>query len=162
NLLSHEFYLSTAKDLLVLSVEIIEDAIGKRITELDDCFDFTSQEVYQVAVKVAPFANAFRYIYEGYYIAAMTLRYINRDYFNRERFLKAAREIFELERAHGRIIKYSESFTVPTIKNALLYFASIHLIISEDNNYYVPNQKKVDDLLTKYAKELTETLILNL
>ncbi|MBF0360020.1 MAG: 1-acyl-sn-glycerol-3-phosphate acyltransferase [Oligoflexia bacterium] len=162
NLLSHEFYLPAPKDLLVLSVEVIENATGKKIKELDDCFDFTSQEIYQVAVKVAPFANAFRYIYEGYYIAAMTLRYLNRDYFSRDRFLKAAREIFELERTHGRIIKYSESYTIPTIKNALSYFSSIRLIINEDNNFYVPNQKRVEDILAKYAKELTDTLILNL
>ncbi|MBF0365936.1 MAG: hypothetical protein HQK50_10220 [Oligoflexia bacterium] len=187
--LKYELHLPTINELFYQSVDIVADCIGRRLRNIDDCFSLTPAEMYSIALRVAPFVNAFRHIYEGHYIAAITLRYLKNNSFDSEQFLKVSKEHFELERTHGRFIRYSESYAVPTIKNILGHFVSVGLVrpvssaavaagaageeereelapveieVRKSNLYYVPSQRKVEEVITRYAKELTEALILNL
>jgi glycerol-3-phosphate O-acyltransferase len=161
--LKYEFYLPTTKDLFIQSVELVQECTGRTIKTLDDCFMFTPAELYSVAQVVSPFSNAFRYIYECYYMTIETLLFLGNEQFDEERFFKVGREIFELERNHGRFVKHEESFTLPGVKNALMFLIHKRLVLEDKKvgTMHIPDLKLLSELKVQYAKDLTEILRLN-
>lgn len=160
--LKYEFYLPTLKELFYLGLEILSDCIGRKVDSLQEVFTVTPQELYQIALKVGPFASAFRYIYEGHYIAAMALKHVKTDLFTREEFHKISKEVFEMEILHGRFIRYSESYTLPLMKSSFSYFLNQKLILKKGTKFQVNNPERVDEMILQYARDLTDLLLSNL
>jgi len=113
----YEFYLPTVKELYQLSLKILSDCLGRKIQGLQEVFNFSNQEAYQIAKKVGGFSRSYSYLHEGYYVGALALIHLKDIEFNLEKYKQVSKEIFEIERSHGRLIKYRESYSVPLIKN---------------------------------------------
>lgn len=153
--LKYEFYLPTVKELLSQALTIVSTSIGKEVHSLEDCLKLSTQELYLLAKKIGVFNRSCSYILEAYYIGLQTLKHLNTDSFNRERFLKMSKEVFEMEMLHGRLIKYPESYSTPLIKNSLLYFENMGILEINDDVIEVVKPQLVDDLL----EDLTLTLL---
>jgi len=160
--LKYEFYLPETREMINLALRIISEAIGRKVENLAEAFNFTPQELFQIASMVKRFSTAFTHIYETYYIGCMTLKHLAVEQFNSERFLQVAKDIFELERVHGRIVKYSESYTVPHLKSTLEYFMKMGVIEKNLGKYKVVDLKKIDGMIEHFAQELNDQITFNL
>ncbi|MDB9786767.1 1-acyl-sn-glycerol-3-phosphate acyltransferase [Bacteriovoracaceae bacterium] len=165
SLISHlerEFFLPRAADLLVRANQILADCVGRKLSSFSNFSSFTKEDREKVRECVSPFSNTFRYVYESYYLMTMALRYIKAEKYSQDKILKIAKGIFELERSHGRIVKYAESYTLPAMKNALEYFRQTNVLLYESGFFLVNDPLYVKKLTAIYARELTETLIATL
>lgn len=160
--LKYEFYLPHTKEMIGQALEIISVATGKKIDNLADAFNFTPTELFKIANMVKRFASAFSHIYETYYIACKTIKHLSDEQFSTERFMQISREIFDLERAHGRIVKYSESYTVPNMKNALEYLTKMEVIEKNLGKYRIIDAGRIDQLLMRFMQELNDQVSFNL
>ena len=169
--LKYEFYLPTVKELFQQAIAIIGQCVGRPVTSLGECFLLNAPEMYAIARCVAPFGNAFRYIYECYYLTAETLRFFQGEEFTEAEFLKIGKEVFKLQQEHGRLVKHGESFALPTIRNAFNYLINRGVIQTIDRDTDEDKSKKgrfkisdlaeIDRLRSKYARDLTDLLFLN-
>jgi glycerol-3-phosphate O-acyltransferase len=123
--LKYEFYLPTAKEMINVALKVVEYAVGRKLNNLAQALEFTPEDLYAVAVKVRRFSTAFSYIYESYYISAVTVKYLGEERFTLERFLAVAKELYDMEKEHGRVVKYPESFSVPNLKDTLKYLENL-------------------------------------
>lgn len=160
-LFKYEFYLPTLKELYILSQKILADCL-KREVPFSEVFTLGQEEVYKIAKVVGGFARSYSYIHEGYYIGAMALRHLKEDQFNLDKFNQVSKEIFELEKQHGRVIKYPESFSTPIINNSLAYYENMNLIEKKSGKYKVINHEGVEETIEKYVNYLTQLLTFNL
>ena len=157
--LKYEFYLPRPAEMLEEGFRLIEFAIGRKLTHVSEITSLTEQELYLIGKKVIRFSSALSYIYEAYYISAITVKYLSDEPFSEEKFLQVAQELFEMEREHGRIIKYSESFTIPKIKSTLVYFIHLNLIKKDDQgNYTIVNMKRVGITIEKFARDINDQI----
>lgn len=159
--LKYEFYLPTVKELMFLGLKIVKRGVGKDISSIKDAMELPSKDLYKLMREIAPFSKVFNYIFEAYYISAATLKHFKEDVFTRDEFLKVSREIFELEKSHGRIIKYPESYAQPIMKTSLNYFENLKLIERADGGFKVTEQKLVDEVMEQITKHLIELLTIN-
>src|SRR5690606_5544667 len=119
-------------------------ALGRRVESLEECMRLSSQDLYLVATKVRRFSTAFSYLYEAYYISGLAIKYMGDESFTQERFIQVAKELFSLELEHGRVVKYPESFTVPIIKDTLIYHQNQKIIDrNEDKTFKVCDRQKL-------------------
>jgi glycerol-3-phosphate O-acyltransferase len=161
--LKYEFYLPSVKDMIRHALNIISFAIGRKVESIEECLKLSSQDLYLIATKVRRFSTAFSYIYEAYYISAISMKYLAGAPFTMDRFVQVARELFELEFEHGRVVKYPESFAVPIIKDTVEYLENMKVIeISEDKKYNVIDLEKVDVLIEKFIRDLNDQVAINL
>lgn len=159
--LRFEFYLPSAVSMLRESLEIVSFALGRKMTGLEECLTLTNQELYLVAAKVRPFSTALSYLYESYYIAACTLKFLHKNPFTVESFIQVAKELHEMELAHGRIVKYPESFLVPVLKDSLKYFIHAGMLSVSEHKYTVMAQDLVDKAIEKFAGDINDQVVLN-
>lgn len=161
--LKYEFYLPTIKELIDEGIEIIEFALGRKINNIDEILDFSVDDLYCVANKVKRFSSALSYIYEAYYISAVTIKYLSDQSFSEDKFLQVSKELFEMEREHGRVVKYSESFTVPKIKATLKFFENLNVIVNNGKNgYAVSDLTEVNNLIEKFAQDVNDQVSISL
>lgn len=161
--LKYEFYLPSVKEMIDEALRVVNYAVGMNITTMGEALKFTPEQLYAVATAVRRFSTAFSYIYEAYYIASLTLKYVDSEPFSEEKFLTVARELFELEREHGRVVKYPESFSVPKMKVTLSYFQNLDILAKGENNTFeVVNKEKVNYLIEKFAKDINDQVAINL
>jgi glycerol-3-phosphate O-acyltransferase len=163
--LQHEFYLPTIKEFLSQSLAIVSDAVGRDINSLEECMELSHKELYSILAKVSLFSRVCNYLLEAYYVCGLTLNDLSKDYkegFKMETFLKKYKEVFESERKLKRIIKYSESYSVPLSKSSLLYFTHSGIVASNSGYYAVSDMQKLNESLAKVESDLMNQLSINL
>jgi glycerol-3-phosphate O-acyltransferase len=154
--LKYEFYLPTVKEMIHHALSVVEWALGKKLKTIDEALSFTSQELYELASKVRPFSTAFTYMYETYYIATMSLKYLHKEPFGRDKFITVAKELFEIELEHGRVIKYPEAFTVPILQTTLEYFLNQKVLRKVEGKFEVIELQRVERMSEKFLNELND------
>jgi glycerol-3-phosphate O-acyltransferase len=161
--LKYEFYLPSVREMLQEALNIISYALGRRVESIEECMKLSSQELYLIATKVRRFSTALSYLYEAYYISSLAVKYLASESFTAERFIQVAKELFELELEHGRVVKYPESFAVPIIKETLDYHLNQKVLErNEDRTYKVVDIPKLDDSIDKFIRELNDQVSINL
>jgi glycerol-3-phosphate O-acyltransferase len=161
--LKYEFYLPSTKEMIQEALSIISYALGRKMDSLEECMRLSSQDLYLIATKVRRFSTALSYLYEAYYISCLAIKYLSRESFTQEKFIAVARELFNLEIEHGRVIKYSESFTIPIIKDTLIHHQSQKVIQkNEDRTYLVVDQAKLDDSIERFIRDINDQVTINL
>lgn len=163
--LKYEFYLPSVKDMIKEALKIVEYAVGRKLENLADALSFPPEDLYAVAVKVRRFSTAFCYIYECYYISVVTLKYLMEESINTERFLTVAKELYQMEIEHGRVVKYPESFSVPNLKVTLKYLENLDVIEQNQNDdgiFKIKEVEKVNKLIEKFAQDLNDQVAINL
>ncbi len=161
--LKYEFYLPDVKDMIKEAVKIISYAIGREIKDLEEAMKLSTQDLYQIATKVRRYSTALSYLYEAYYISALTVKYLANESFTQDKFISVAKELFQLEQEHGRVIKYPEAFAVPIIKETLVYHVSQKVIDrNDDRTYKVVDAHKLDDSIEKFIHDLNDQVAINL
>jgi glycerol-3-phosphate O-acyltransferase len=161
--LKYEFYLPSVREMLQEALNIISYALGRRVESIEECMKLSSQELYLIATKVRRFSTALSYLYEAYYISSLAVKYLASESFTTERFIQVAKELFELELEHGRVVKYPESFAVPIIKETLDYHLNQKVLErNEDRTYKVVDIPKLDDSIDKFIRELNDQVSINL
>ncbi|MDH5414341.1 MAG: hypothetical protein OEW87_09400, partial [Flavobacteriaceae bacterium] len=161
--LKFEFYLPKTKEMIVEGIRIIEYALGREIQGTQEILKCSTEELYQVASLVRNFSSALSYIYEAYYISVVTLKYLEDCEFNEEKFLQVASELFIMEKEHGRVVKYSESCTIPKMKSTIDYLLNQGVIEKDEKkNYRVTDRKKIGHMIEQFAKDLNDQISINL
>lgn len=161
--LKYEFYLPKNSEMLEEGIQIISYAIGRKIENAEEILDLEKEDLYKVATTVRRFSTALSYIYEAYYICAITVKYLSEKPFSQEEFLNVSRELFEMEIEHGRVVRYVESFTVPKMKATLNYLENLNVIkLNEKDLYEVLDSHKVGVLIEKFARDVNDQVSINL
>ena len=162
DLLKYEFYLPDVKEVIKKSFEIINYALEREVKTLGDVLKLTTQEFLKVAQIISSFTRTSSYIYEGYYVGCLALKYLKGNHFNTDKFLKVVKEIHDIERKHGHIIQFNESYSIPLLKNSLKYYKNRKLLRRDGDFYLVVDSQENEELIGKLAKYLTEHLTFNL
>jgi len=161
--LKHEFYLPTVREMINEALRVIEYSLGEKLENLADALDFANEKLYSIASKISKFSTGFNYLYEAYYVSAITLKFLGSNPFNEEKFLQVSKELFEMEMEHGKVVKYPESFSVPIMKNTLKYYEHLNIIERDDQcNIIIVNNEKVNQLTEKFARDVNDQVALNL
>jgi glycerol-3-phosphate O-acyltransferase len=161
--LKYEFYLPTNKEMIRYALDIISYALERKVESLEECMKLSSQELYLIATKVRRFSTALSYLYEAYYISSMAIKYLSQENFTQDRFVQVARELFQLEIEHGRVVKYPEAFAVPIIKDTLDYHLNQKVLArNPDRSFRVEDLQRLDDLIEKFIRDLNDQVAINL
>jgi glycerol-3-phosphate O-acyltransferase len=161
--LKYEFYLPTVKEMIREALNIISYALGRRVESIEECMKLSSQELYLIATKVRRFSTALSYLYEAYYISSLAVKYLANENFTQERFVQVAKELFNLELEHGRVVKYPESFAVPIVKDTLDYHLHRKVIErNDDRTFKVVDIPKLDESIEKFIQDLNDQITINL
>jgi glycerol-3-phosphate O-acyltransferase len=162
--LKYEFYLPSIKEMIKFGKSIVRDAVGREIQTLHEVLTFSYPELYKVADKVKRFSSAFSFIYEAYFLSSITIKYLASEQFDHDKFLAIAHELFLMEIEHGRVIKYPESYSVPLLKDTLLFFINIGAIKIDpkSNKYQVQEVEKINFYIEKFATDLNDQMSINL
>ena len=161
--LKYEFYLPSVKEMITDAIKIISFALGRKIESLEECMHLSSQDLYLIATKVRRFSTALAYLYEAYYISSLAIKYLSQENFTQERFVSVAKELFQLELEHGRVVKYPEAFAVPIIKDTLVYHLN-HKVLdrNDDRTFRVVDQLKLDESIEDFIGDLNDQVAINL
>ena len=160
--LKYEFYLPTVKEMIHEAEKIVEYATGERLENIGEALEFPPEKLYAIASKVRRFSTAFSYIYEAYYIAAISVKYLADKEFTQDKFVQIAKELFEMEREHGRVVKYPESFNIPVMKASLEYLLNLEILEKKNEKYLVKDLEKVNYLIEKFARDVNDQVAINL
>jgi glycerol-3-phosphate O-acyltransferase len=161
--LKYEFYLPTVKEMIREALNVVSYALGRKVESLEECMRLDNQELYLLATKVRRFSTALSYLYETYYISGLAVKYLGNSSFTQDRFVQVAKELFNLELEHGRVVKYPESFTVPIIKDTLIYYQNQKVVErNEDRSFRVVDTAKLDELIEKFIRDLNDQVSINL
>ena len=162
NLLKYEFYLPEISEVIRKSLQIIRHAVGKKVATLEAVLHLNTQEFFSVAKVVGLFTRSFSYIYEGHYVGCLTLKHFADNHFSTEKYLKVAKEIHDMERRCGRLVQFTESYSVPLLKDALKYYQNQKLLRRDGELYLLIDPEGVKQHIEYLAKYLTEHLAFNL
>jgi hypothetical protein len=161
--LKYEFYLPKNKELIKEGIKVIEYSIGRELKNIDEILELSIDELYKVASRVRSFSSALSYIYEAYYISAVTTKYLCEESFTEEKFLQVAEELFTMEIEHGRIVKYPESYSIPKMKATLNYLLNLKIIQKDEQGIIcVINVIKVEEMIEKFARDINDQVTINL
>ena len=145
------------------ALNIISYALGRKVVSIEECLKLSSQELYLVATKVRRFSTALSYLYEAYYISSLSVKYLASESFTQERFIQVAKELFELELEHGRVVKYPEAFAVPIIKETLDYHLNNKVLErNEDRTFRVVDIPRLEESIDKFIRDLNDQVSINL
>lgn len=161
--LKYEFYLPSVKEMITDALKVISFCLGRKMESLEECMKLEPQELFQIATKVKSFSTALSYLYESYYISCVTIKYLANENFTADRFVQVAKELFELEQEHGRVVKYPEAFAVPIVKDTLIYFQNARIIDrNEDRTFKVVDPVKLEETIEKFIRDLNDQVAINL
>lgn len=163
--LKFEFYLPTIKEMFFKAFRIISVSIGRDIKTLDECLTLSHKELYSIATNLGHFSRTCTFIIECYYLSALTINALNielKNGFKVDQFLKKSKDVFEVEKALGRVIKHPESYTLPVIKTSLKYFENQKLVAFKDGIYVVTDLKRLHQLILDYEDNLLEHIKFNI
>jgi glycerol-3-phosphate O-acyltransferase len=161
--LKYEFYLPSVKEMISEALDVISFCLGRRLVSLEECMKLPPQDLYLIATKVRRFSTALSYLYEAYYISCLAVKYLANESFTAERYVQVAKELFELEQEHGRVVKYPEAFAVPIIKDIIVYHQNARIIEkNEDRTFKVVDKVKLDETIEKFIHDLNDQVAINL
>lgn len=161
--LKYEFYLPTVKEMITDALDVISFCLGRRIESLEECMKLPPQDLYLIATKVRRFSTALSYLYEAYYISCVTIKYLANENFTADRFVQVAKELFQLEQEHGRVVKYPEAFAVPIVKDTLVYHQNARIIEkNDDRTFKVVDPARLDETIDKFIRDLNDQVAINL
>lgn len=162
--LKYEFYLPTVKEMIAEAIKVVEYAVGTKIDRIDEALEFSAEKLYKVASSVRRFSTAFSYIYEAYYISAITVKYLSNETFSEEKYLSVSKELFSMEREHGRVVKYPESYTVPKLKATLQYLLNLNVLSFDEatKKYNIEDIDKINLMIEKFARDVNDQVAINL
>lgn len=161
--LKYEFYLPDIKEMIQEALDVVSYALGRKVETIEECMKLSPQEMYQIASKVRHFSTALSYLYEAYYISSLAVKYLSNENFTQDRFIQVSKELFNLELEHGRVIKYPESYTVPIIKDTLIYHQNQKVLErNEDRTFKVVDHVRLDDSIEKFIRDLNDQVAINL
>ena len=163
--LKHEFYLPTVREFFYRTLNIVSDAIGRKVSTLEDLMSLTHQELYALASKVGIFSRGLSYIYEAYFSSALALQALHSDYpegFKTDAFMKKVKEVHEKERQLGRVIRYPESYSLPMSRSSLKYFEHQGHVINEGGLLKLSDPENFAQICQRYEKDLIDQLTLNI
>jgi glycerol-3-phosphate O-acyltransferase len=164
--LTHEFYLPTVKEIMNKTLAIVSDAIGREVTTLEECIEFSHKELYLILAKVGLFSRTCNYLLEAYYVCGLTLKDLStgdfKEGFKIDTFIKRYKEVFESEKKLRRIIKYAESYSVPLSKSSFLYFTHMAIVDSKQGIYRVTDPIKLDHAIEMLESDLTGAFSISL
>jgi glycerol-3-phosphate O-acyltransferase len=162
--LKYEFYLPTVKEMITEAMKVVEYSIGSKIERLDEALEFSPEKLSKVAHSVRRFSSAFSYIYEAYYISAISVKYIGNEPFTVDKFLQVSKELFSMEREHGRVVRYPESYTAPKMKMTLDYLKNLNVLSFDEisSTYKLEDVEKVNNMIEKFARDVNDQVSINL
>ena len=163
--LKYEFYLPSNNEILKQTLQFVSGIIGRELRDIEDCLKLSRKEYYEIAVALGVFARGLSYIYEGYFIASLTLKALAKnevDIFSYYDFEKEFNYIFEIEIGHGKVIKYAESCSRPLMRNSLKYFDYENVLENNGGQYRIVNHKKLEKISESYYRDLSEQLSLTI
>ena len=163
--LKYEFYLPTVKQVFYWTLNIVSDSIGRRVGSLDEIMKLSRAELYAIIRKVGVFGRSLSYLYEGYYLAALTVRDLaagSPEGFKRDQYMKKAREVYRHEVGVGRIVRYPESFSMELLGSSLKYFQHINLVENREGVFQMTDEKKFDKVIKQYEKDLVDLVTFNI
>lgn len=163
--LKHEFYLPTVKEFFKKTFDIISWCVGREIRSLDECMDLSHKELYSILSHIGIFTRSCHYIFEAYYVAALSLRSLHEerpDGFKMEEFEKRLKVTFESERELDRVIKFPESYSLPLMKNSIKYFSQQQLVEQNGGVIKLVDPDVMDAMIQTLEEDLTEQLRFNL
>lgn len=163
--LKHEFYLPTMNEFVVKGLHIVSKTVGREIMDYQELVNLGHEDLYTIASKIGIFTRGLSYIYEAYYVSAVSLSELqlnNPHGFKAELYYKKFKEIHESEKSLGRIIRYPESHSVPLYKSALKYFVHDGHVVNESGILRVPDRDKLNQYIKKIEKDLNDQLTLNI
>lgn len=161
--LKYEFYLPSVKEMITDALAVISFCLGRKVESLEECMKLPPQDLYQIANKVRRFSTALSYLYEAYYISCLAIKYMASENFTSDRFVQVAKELFQLEQEHGRVVKYPEAFAVPIVKDTLVYHQNARIIEkNDDRTFKVVDAAKLDETIEKFIHDLNDQVAINL
>lgn len=158
--LKYEFYLPTTKLLFSSSLDLISDAVGRKVEGMDDVLNFSHEDLYNIGKKVGPFARNLSYLFEGHYIALLALEFLSekKEEYNLQSIYDACLEIHKEELQYGKIVKYAEGVSKPLLKSALEYFTHEKLLDVQKGTYCNVDLDLLEKFIKKYERELIDHL----
>jgi glycerol-3-phosphate O-acyltransferase len=161
-ILRYEFYLPEANDMFEQIRNVLQIILERKEFLFSDAVELSSQEMFKVGQMTGVFSSAFAYIYEGYYLAAEALKHhANDDSFTFEQFQETCHEIFQIEKEHGRMVRFPESYSVPLMKSALSYFVGTKLVEEVDDKYRLKENADMDEIIEQFVQILADMLTMN-
>jgi hypothetical protein len=75
-----------------------------------------------------------------------------------------SKELFSMEREHGRVVRYPESYTVPKMKMTLDYLKNLNVISFDEisSTYKLEDVDKVNYMIEKFARDVNDQVSINL
>jgi glycerol-3-phosphate O-acyltransferase len=160
--LKFEFYLPKKDEMFSQALDVVNFATGKNVENIEECLGLTAEELDQISQKVFPFASALSYIYEGYYLVALALLHLAEQRFTLKRLERVYKEFFGLELAHGKVIKYTESFSIALEKTALDFFLYKKVIAVTGELYEVLDKSSLEKHKDSFSEKLFLASMINL
>jgi len=157
--LKHEFYLPTVKEFFKKTFDVLYYCIGREIKSLDECIDLSHRELYAILSKIGLLARSCNYLYEGYYVSALTLKLLHDEKpagVKIDDYLKRVKTVFLKEMELAKVVKFPESDSEPLMRNSLKYFTQQGLIETQEGLIKVIKPEELDRLIDTYETELSE------
>ena len=160
NQLKYEFYLPTTRELFSSALELIGDAIGRKVEGLEDILSFSHEDLYNIGKKVGPFARNLSYLFEGHYITLLALEHLSEksEEYSFNKVYETCLEIHREELQYGKIVKYAEGISKPLVKTALEYFSHEQLLDIQKGTYCNVELDLLESFIHKYERELIDHL----
>ncbi|MGB0453362.1 MAG: 1-acyl-sn-glycerol-3-phosphate acyltransferase [Bacteriovoracaceae bacterium] len=164
DMLKHEFYLPTVKDMFQQATEVISKSVNRQVQTLEECLDMSHRDLYLIAKKISYFSRAFNFITESYYITSLSLKTVfelSPKGFKIEAIIKTCREVFENEKALGKI-RYPEAFSIPMIRSSAKHFVNLNQLENVDGLYRIVDLEKFEKLISVYEEQIKDSLSFNI
>lgn len=163
--LKYDIYIPAIDDMWSLGVRMVDYFSSGTIKSFSDVFKLEVSEFEKIGVKISIYGNFFRYKYEAYYLSFLTYLSLGTSQFTALEYFGLSQEIFDLERLNGLVIKYSESYSLPMMKNSLNYALNIGILsisAKDPEKYLVNDLDNVKSLIIEYAENIASINQMNL
>ncbi len=152
--LKYEFYLPTISKMWQQAFVLLSDIVHKPIKHISDWLALSLEEKETIGRSLSYAGYFFRYKYEAYGLAMLTLLRLASKHFTEQDYLAMSREIFALEQMNGNIIKFPESYSIPIMKNTLNFAINSQLVNKNDQYYTVIDIPAVKAKLDHFLQDL--------
>lgn len=171
NLLKGELLLGPIDDFLKNAFSDISQAINREVSSLRGCMTLNHQEMYLLNKNLGIFSRCCSYIFEGYYVVVLAIKKLsdkdnnennsnnNENCFSFDEFLSQKETIFIEEIKKGEVIRYTESNSLPLIKNCFKYITDLEVIALDDRGRYrLLNRDLLNEHIEMYYEILSEQM----
>ncbi|MFK7826385.1 MAG: 1-acyl-sn-glycerol-3-phosphate acyltransferase [Oligoflexales bacterium] len=150
--LKYDIYLPSVKTMWDLSSRLLSYFTNSKVPSIEQVFALSLEDFENLGERLSIFGNFFRYKYEAYYVGSLTLLNLRDRQFNKDEFFGLTKEIFQLEKLNGYVIKHPESYSLPVMKNTLNYALNQGLVTLDDGLYKIANNSKVKEMSSDIHK----------